>query len=271
MDNIVIYTLGFAALIAFIASLLYFVKTMQVMWGYSSLLAIAAIFFSPLIQIGFYFVPKDDLKQRERILFKRYFLSVTALLITGVIASVAIPAIQSNDFNRNAFYENSSNQYRANSNDNSDDELDDYKNDVWLQEQLAEDERLQYQEVSDLTSIDIDAYTNSLQDSTVDYQEEYKPKYYDDNVSVDVAPYTSSLQTSQPRSSYSASAEAEPVNTPVFTPVPMPTQSPPTIVNCDGAGCWDTGGTRYNKGAGETYFPSTGGVCQNIGGQMQCN
>lgn len=48
--------------------------------------------------------------------------------------------------------------------------------------------------------------------------------------------------------------------------------SPPSsITNCDSAGCWGTDGTRYNKGAGNTYFPSTGGSCQNIGGQMQCN
>ena len=44
-----------------------------------------------------------------------------------------------------------------------------------------------------------------------------------------------------------------------------------SITNCDSAGCWGTDGTRYNKGGGNTYFPSTGGSCQNISGQMQCN
>jgi len=44
-----------------------------------------------------------------------------------------------------------------------------------------------------------------------------------------------------------------------------------STTNCDSAGCWGTDGTRYNKGAGNTYFPPTGGSCQNIGGQMQCN
>ena len=59
---------------------------------------------------------------------------------------------------------------------------------------------------------------------------------------------------------------------------PMPSNSqrninstPNNIANCDGSGCWDNQGTRYNKGAGNTYFPSTGGSCQNIGGQMNCN
>ena len=52
---------------------------------------------------------------------------------------------------------------------------------------------------------------------------------------------------------------------------PMPQRQPSTITNCDGAGCWGSDGTRYNRGAGDTYFPSTGGVCQSVGGQMQCN
>lgn len=50
-----------------------------------------------------------------------------------------------------------------------------------------------------------------------------------------------------------------------------PNTAPSSITNCDSAGCWGSDGTRYNKGAGNTYSPSTGGSCQNIGGQMQCN
>lgn len=52
---------------------------------------------------------------------------------------------------------------------------------------------------------------------------------------------------------------------------PITSRAPSVVTNCDGAGCWGTDGTRYNKGAGNTYFPSTGGVCHDIGGQMQCN
>lgn len=52
---------------------------------------------------------------------------------------------------------------------------------------------------------------------------------------------------------------------------PMTQRQPSTITNCDGAGCWGSDGTRYNRGAGDTYFPSTGGICQGVGGQMQCN
>lgn len=53
--------------------------------------------------------------------------------------------------------------------------------------------------------------------------------------------------------------------------VPAPQRVPSTITSCDDAGCWGSDGTRYNRGAGDTYFPSTGGVCQGAGGQMQCN
>lgn len=47
--------------------------------------------------------------------------------------------------------------------------------------------------------------------------------------------------------------------------------SPPVITNCDPAGCWDSNGVRYNKGAGDTYFPTSGGsACQRINGNFSC-
>lgn len=52
---------------------------------------------------------------------------------------------------------------------------------------------------------------------------------------------------------------------------PMPQRQPSTITNCDSSGCWGSDGTRYNRGAGNTYLPSSGGSCQSVGGQMQCN
>ena len=46
---------------------------------------------------------------------------------------------------------------------------------------------------------------------------------------------------------------------------------PSVITNCDPGGCWDNLGNRYNRGAGNTYFPGAGsGACQMIGGQMLC-
>ena len=41
--------------------------------------------------------------------------------------------------------------------------------------------------------------------------------------------------------------------------------------HCDAGGCWDNLGGRYTRGAGNTYFPTTGGPsCQMIGGVMRC-
>lgn len=50
-----------------------------------------------------------------------------------------------------------------------------------------------------------------------------------------------------------------------------PYAPPPSIItSCDPGGCWDNQGNRYNKGAGQTYFPSSGGACQMINGAMHC-
>ena len=52
--------------------------------------------------------------------------------------------------------------------------------------------------------------------------------------------------------------------------IPAPPPAPSVITSCDAGGCWDNMGGRYNKGAGNTYVPSSGGACQMVGGQMHC-
>lgn len=70
----------------------------------------------------------------------------------------------------------------------------------------------------------------------------------------------SSQSNDNQRSSYSA------------PPVQYQATPPPShITDCDGTGCWDNQGGRYNKAAGSTYFRQDGKACQSIGGQMQCN
>lgn len=54
-------------------------------------------------------------------------------------------------------------------------------------------------------------------------------------------------------------------------PMPIPSNSPKTITNCDSAGCWDNMGNRYNAGAGGTMFRQDGKVCQQAGNMLQCN
>lgn len=65
-------------------------------------------------------------------------------------------------------------------------------------------------------------------------------------------------ENSNSRNSYSA-------------PTSHPTQAPtPThMTSCDGSGCWDNQGNRYNGNNG-TYY-NNGRMCRDIGGQMQCN
>lgn len=51
---------------------------------------------------------------------------------------------------------------------------------------------------------------------------------------------------------------------------PMSTAPQPThMTSCDGSGCWDNQGNRYNGNNG-TYY-NNGRMCRDIGGQMQCN
>ncbi|MEG6544779.1 DUF4124 domain-containing protein [Acinetobacter bereziniae] len=52
---------------------------------------------------------------------------------------------------------------------------------------------------------------------------------------------------------------------------PMPQRQPASthMTSCDGSGCWDNQGNRYNGNNG-TYY-NNGRVCRDIGGQMQCN
>jgi len=61
---------------------------------------------------------------------------------------------------------------------------------------------------------------------------------------------------SNSRSSYSA-------------PMPPQAQAPTHMTSCDGSGCWDNQGNRYNGNNG-TYY-NNGRMCRDIGGQMQCN
>lgn len=51
---------------------------------------------------------------------------------------------------------------------------------------------------------------------------------------------------------------------------PPPPPGPSIITSCDGGGCWDNRGNRYN-GSGQTMFRSDGKACTRVGTQLQCN
>ena len=103
MVSIVSVVLGLVFLMTFIASLWYLCQTIRVMWGFNYFVAIAAVFLSPLIHIVFYFFPKDGFDNYKRGLFKKYFLSLGAMFIFGIAASVLIPAMQSKKENEDAY------------------------------------------------------------------------------------------------------------------------------------------------------------------------
>jgi hypothetical protein len=57
------------------------------------------------------------------------------------------------------------------------------------------------------------------------------------------------------------------------TPRPAPpaqADRPSPLTGCDPGGCWDSGGNRYNGGAGNTYLNGAGKLCTRNGAWMQC-
>lgn len=99
MDGLVIYIFIGAAALILLAVLWYLIQTVRIMWGYNSLLAIAAIIFSPIVHIVFYLMPKDEFDKHESGLFKKYFLSVGLFALLGILAAILIPTILTQDSN----------------------------------------------------------------------------------------------------------------------------------------------------------------------------
>lgn len=378
MDSIVVFTLGFGALIVIVISIWYLIQTVRVMWTYNSLLAIAAIFFSPLIHIAFYFMPKDGFDKYERGLFKKYFLSIGAIAVLGVVASIVIPAIEpqyqadainndadsSQPWNWDIRAENQEEVLalaEANPDDkaaklhfeaiyqahpDADSVMESPEFEAWLQGQPAGKQDDATRALREGTAAEvIYVFSNFKQDlenyrayeyqarrenaqalAQTQYQERQNreletiksnnQRSADQQRKQEIAEYVAANRADQQPTvqqaptkrglSYSERQEREELKALLSKPhkgmngeltrsqkealvalqtgqpmpshsqntggsVPTPTPTPSNMASCDGAGCWDTSGTRYNKGAGDTYFPSTGGVCQNIGGQMQCN
>lgn len=94
MEDVVIYMIGLASVIVMISALWYLFQTVRIMWGYSSLLAITAVLFSPFVHIFFYFMPKDGFGHYEKVMFKRYFLSIGAIFVLGILAAIVVPSIE---------------------------------------------------------------------------------------------------------------------------------------------------------------------------------
>lgn len=106
MGSILNFALISVVLFLFVASLWYFFQTIRVMWRYNFLVAIIAIFFVPLVHIIFYFFPKSGFNSDERAPFKKYFLSIAAIIAVGIVASVAIPTLEYQDLDGSMNYRN---------------------------------------------------------------------------------------------------------------------------------------------------------------------
>lgn len=273
MEDVVIYMIGLASIIVTISALWYLFQTVRIMWGYSSLLAIAAVIFSPFVHIAFYFMPKDELNDQENSAFKRYFIAIGAMVFIGIIASVVIPSLLEKT---KVVYvpqqDDTSSPYLENYGDDNN-EVDGFadayaqESDTWLQEQIAEDE-IRRQEIARFVAENRAPQSEAEQSSLLDEYDvqdtDYGSRYDYQNTLLETSPTESMVRA--PTYYTPSNDQPSQYSAPIIN-----NTAPSAIVNCDGAGCWGTDGTRYNKGAGETYFPSTGGVCQNIGGQMQCN
>ena len=373
MSDMVIYIIGLAAIITIIASLWYLIQTVKIMWGYSSLWAVLAVLFNPIVQIVFYFIPKDTFFGHEKLMFKRYFLSLLVMTLLGVCAAVVIPAIEEKQYNALSDEIDNSQPWDwdiraenqeevlaatdAESNNekvaklhfdaiyqthpDADEIISSPEYALWVQEKPEEDKNYIAEVMREGTSTeviyvlslfkkDLEAHKNNNYQVRRDNAQALAQVERQEKQSRDIASQairtqkeldaqqqqyqqTSNQVASQPsvrqapakrNLTYGERQERERLKATLSTPMkgangnltrsqieglvaletgqPMPARSqsaggsttnptPSNMASCDGAGCWDTSGVRYNKGAGDTYFPSIGGSCQNVGGQMQCN
>ena len=375
MNEFIIYVLGGAAVLLLLAVLWYLIKTVRIIWTYNSLLAIAAVVFSPIVHIAFYFIPKDGFDKYDKRLFKRYFTSIVALIALGIVSAIAIPNVEPRqtivdqtdlsqpwDWDiRSESQEETLFQTEVDSSDiakaeslhykaifqvhpDADEIVDSPEFSLWLQGQTAEEYEVTAKILEegiaseviyilsnfkkDLATYRSNEYQARRENAQALAQKQYKEKQSRELESIksrklrdaeqhrqqEIVEYEAANRTLPPTSqgasekrslSYIERQEREklkallskphkgsngeltrsqrealmaletgqpmPSNSRRNSSTPKPVAPPSNITSCDNTGCWDNNGTRYNKGAGDTYFPSTGGSCQSVGGQMQCN
>jgi len=103
MDGIIIFIMGLMAVAAFAAVFWYLFQTLRIIWSYNPLLAILAVILSPIVHVVFYLIPKDSFDDHEKSIFKKYFLSIFAVIALGIAAAVAIPAVKDSQ-NKDTLY-----------------------------------------------------------------------------------------------------------------------------------------------------------------------
>lgn len=93
MNDLAIIIIALPIVIVSLAVFWYWLKTIKVMWSYNAIMAVLGIFFSPLIQIAFYFFPKDNFASYEKKDFKKYFLFTSIYLLIAIVVAILIPSI----------------------------------------------------------------------------------------------------------------------------------------------------------------------------------
>jgi len=61
-----------------------------------------------------------------------------------------------------------------------------------------------------------------------------------------------------------------PAAPPAASPAPAAPSRPRPLTVCDSGGCWNTDGSRYNGGTGNSFIDRGGRLCQRNGAWMQC-
>lgn len=78
-------------LIASLASLYYFIKSLLVIGRHNVLYAVLAFFFAPIVHIVFYLTQKESISLQERTSFKRYFMLIGATIVLAFIMMALAP------------------------------------------------------------------------------------------------------------------------------------------------------------------------------------
>ena len=83
--------IGIMILVCYVALFWYLYKTVRIIWEFSTLMAVAALFIPIIVHIVFYLLPKQGFGRYEAKLFKRYFLSFAAIGVLGILIAILIP------------------------------------------------------------------------------------------------------------------------------------------------------------------------------------
>lgn len=83
-------------LIAALASLYYFVRSLIVIGRHNVLYAVLAFLFAPIVHIVFYLTQKETIAITERPYFKRYFILIAAVIVLSIIMMALMPSAVNN-------------------------------------------------------------------------------------------------------------------------------------------------------------------------------